>query len=659
MSLVPYKVTAITKTDPTGNNVLPLASVAIVKSGGGYAQLWDDEAGTIARANPFQVDANGERQVWLNGGEYNVSVAGGQSWDIKLTGGSDILSIENVAALPTFTPVDGQVYYLKEYNLGTGRGGGELVGRVGAITPNNVTTFACTSGTYVERIVLDGVINADMAGISASSGVDDKVPYLAALAAAEGRGFLLDRKIWITPIGLADFGAPNNCVVSFGASGEVELLAHNTSSYTILPVHDVENVTVINARLNGRKDLNSAVGGEFGMGLSIRATRGKVRVINPRTDNCWGDGVYIGGLAVQNWCDDVEITGHSATGCRRQGLSFVSAKRFILDGASYTNIAGTAPAAGIDIEPDGNNDELGYIRIRNVNTKNCQGPGITMYLGSISGAVPKFFDIQVDGHTDDGSYQGCAINVIDTASGVVGGRITINDGVWRNNQTNGFYAPETSATGAEVVVNRPLVVDNNRSAQTAPKYGSPYCVLRDTGSARTYPIGNVTINNPSVIINSGSIPSSGLYFVRDEVNTANVANVKISDPITILSGGITRGVLSNNAHSITDKYRKLVYTVTGTATLDANYAPTVIYNSVSTGTITLPSGVPAGYPPVYIENAAAGRVQVATAAGGNFVGAAIGQVYQSGAFAGNAARFVPLGSDIWRAELQGGTWTVV
>lgn len=153
MSLVPYKVTAIPKTDPTGNNVSPLASVSIIKSGGGYAQLWDDEAGTIARANPFQVDANGERQVWLNGGEYNVSVAGGQSWDVKLTGGSDILSIENVAALSGYEPIVGQLYRLKEYNLGTGKGGGDLLAKSGVITPNNVTTFASgTAGVYFERV---------------------------------------------------------------------------------------------------------------------------------------------------------------------------------------------------------------------------------------------------------------------------------------------------------------------------------------------------------------------------------------------------------------------------------------------------------------------------------------------------------------------------
>lgn len=573
-----------------------------------------------------------------------------------------IQSVATIADLIALTGVSvGQLFSVNEYSSGLGWGGGDFISKSGSAGSDNVVVkFDSTgsAGIYFERVILDGVINADMAGIAANSSTDDKVKYLAALAAAEGRGFLLDRKIWISPIGLADFGVPDNCVVSFGGSGEVELLPHNTSSYTILPVHDVENVTIINPRLNGRKDLNSAVSGEFGMGLSIRACRGKIVVHNPLTDNCWGDGIYVGGLAVQNWCDDVEIYGHKATGCRRQGLSLVSAKRFILDGAEYDSISGTSPAAGIDIEPDSNDDELGFVRIRNVNSKNCQGPGVKFYLGSISGVVDKFFDIQVDGHTDDGSLSGLAIEVIDTAAGNISGKIIINGGVWKNSQTQGFVAQETSAVGAEIVVNEPTIINCNRSGQTAPKYGGPIVVFRDSGSPRTYAIGNVTIKNPSVYITSGAIPTNGLYFVRDEVTSSNVANVKILDPLRV-SSSIIRGVLSNNAHVVSDTYRQLVRVVTGNTTLDANYSPIIQYNSGVTGTITLPSGVPAGYPPVVIENIGAGRVQIATAAGGNFVGASVGQVYQSGVFAGNAIRMVPLGSNIWRAEVLGGSWAVV
>lgn len=174
MSLVPYKVTAIKKTDPTGNNVLPGASVSIVTPGGSFAQLWDDQSGTIARSNPFQVDSNGERQVWINGGEYTVSVAGGQSWDIKLIGGSDILMIENVTALSSVAPIVGQVYYIKEYNAGTGKGGGALIAKSGSITPDNLNTFSSgTAGIYFERInnyqVLPEQAGANLDGVNSDN----------------------------------------------------------------------------------------------------------------------------------------------------------------------------------------------------------------------------------------------------------------------------------------------------------------------------------------------------------------------------------------------------------------------------------------------------------------------------------------------------------
>lgn len=199
MSLVPYKVTAIKKTDPTGNNVLAGASVSIVTPLGTFAQLWDDEGGTITRSNPFNVDSNGERQVWINGGEYTVSVAGGQSWDIKLTGGSDILSIDNVSALSAISPAVGQVYILKEYNSGTGKGGSQLVAKTGVITPNNVTTFAsATAGVYFERINYP-FICASFAGLDAS--LPDNASAIARLNALP-ENYKIPEGSFITSVGI-------------------------------------------------------------------------------------------------------------------------------------------------------------------------------------------------------------------------------------------------------------------------------------------------------------------------------------------------------------------------------------------------------------------------------------------------------------------------
>lgn len=163
MSLLPYKVTAIKDFDATGQNVMPYASVSVLNKSGGYAALKTDETGATPLGNPFDCDVNGEKEFWILGGEYIITVDGGQSWEIHLSGASDIQMIENVAALASTPVVAGRTYYLKEYHAGTGKGGRELVGVAGSTAYDNVLTFA-GSGGYFESINYD-VLTSDMAGV--------------------------------------------------------------------------------------------------------------------------------------------------------------------------------------------------------------------------------------------------------------------------------------------------------------------------------------------------------------------------------------------------------------------------------------------------------------------------------------------------------------
>lgn len=70
--------------------------------------------------------------------------------------------IENVAALASTPVVPGKVYYLKEYNSGTGVGGGELTGEPGSTTYDYGITFPGIGG-YFRRINYQ-YITTDMFG---------------------------------------------------------------------------------------------------------------------------------------------------------------------------------------------------------------------------------------------------------------------------------------------------------------------------------------------------------------------------------------------------------------------------------------------------------------------------------------------------------------
>lgn len=87
--------------------------------------------------------------------------------------------IENVAALATFTPVTDQVYYLKEYNSGTGVGGGYCVGSDTG-TADGGLVFACAGGKFVKRINFDEVC-PEFWGAGLATVAGDDAPTRAAL----------------------------------------------------------------------------------------------------------------------------------------------------------------------------------------------------------------------------------------------------------------------------------------------------------------------------------------------------------------------------------------------------------------------------------------------------------------------------------------------
>lgn len=108
MSYLPYKVTALARSDNGDLNIIPGATATVLTSTGGYATLREADL-TTPISNPFDCDSNGERQIYLQGGSYTFSVDGGQSWEVRLSGATDIQSVATIADLRNFEGVeDGQ-----------------------------------------------------------------------------------------------------------------------------------------------------------------------------------------------------------------------------------------------------------------------------------------------------------------------------------------------------------------------------------------------------------------------------------------------------------------------------------------------------------------------------------------------------------------------
>jgi polygalacturonase len=139
-----------------------------------------------------------------------------------------------------------------------------------------------------------------------------------------------------------------------------------------------ENVRIIGQGARIIADRSDYTTGEQRHGVFIFGAR-NVDIAGLESSGHGGDGFYIGGpLATPSI--DISITGCSADGNRRQGMSIVSGVKVFVADCELTNTRGTAPEAGIDLEPNGPLDELQDIVIIRPQTRSNAGGGIIVFL---------------------------------------------------------------------------------------------------------------------------------------------------------------------------------------------------------------------------------------------------------------------------------------
>jgi polygalacturonase len=118
--------------------------------------------------------------------------------------------------------------------------------------------------------------------------------------------------------------------------------------------------------ITGEKDVHRGTGGEWGMGVLVFAANDWSIGPGVRVNNCWGDGIYIGGeRRVGDYCQRFLIDGVEVFNCRRNGISVIGGRDGEIRRVNIYDIAGAAPQGGIDLEPDKPNKPNRNITIRN------------------------------------------------------------------------------------------------------------------------------------------------------------------------------------------------------------------------------------------------------------------------------------------------------
>jgi hypothetical protein len=203
------------------------------------------------------------------------------------------------------------------------------------------------------------VVNVKDKGAKGDGRTDDTAAIQAAIDAIGGtKGTVL------VPEGVYMIDAVDNrlhlkddMTLKLADGAVLKAIPNDSKKYSLLTISGVANVWVTGGTLEGDRDQHKGKSGEWGAGLRITKAAEHITVTNLVSRKMWGDGFY-----VQD-AQDVRFCGVTADANRRQGLSIIQADGLLVLNSVFKNTHGTRPSAGIDFEPDKEEQEIANVRI--------------------------------------------------------------------------------------------------------------------------------------------------------------------------------------------------------------------------------------------------------------------------------------------------------
>jgi len=372
------------------------------------------------------------------------------------------------------------------------------------------------------------MINVNLFGAKGDGKTNDTAAILAAISDAFETGATV-----FIPAGTYMVDAVESIKLKNGITLQMtpetilRVIPNNAEKYAVLTVDGLENVRIIGGVLMGDRGQHLGRSGEWGMGIRITGSK-NILVQETVCNEFWGDGFYIGEGDIGRPSENIRIIGIKADQNRRQGLSLISGRNIEIAGAKITNTHGTAPSAGIDIEPSDVRNILDNIVIADLYTAGNQGAGLLINTGSLSG-TRSAISIKVINHQDDGSDRGMQIS----SKGIVPGNLIIEDADWRYSKRNAIAIQSHDHRSFHIEILRASITNVNQGTRGAAIdiYSFKDDPLNENGG-----IGNITIERP-VITDTSVIPRTVAAFHIWDLPGHQVRNLSIIDPV--LKGNLT------------------------------------------------------------------------------------------------------------------------
>jgi hypothetical protein len=312
---------------------------------------------------------------------------------------------------------------------------------------------------------------------------------------------------------------PSNSSVQVDAGVTVSANSGYGSGARMLNINS-SNVTITGAgasksvfQMPKARAASQGDGSEFRHCLAIQ-NASNVTVTGIACNQSGGDGIYLSAATT------VTISQCVFDNNYRDGGSVIGRLNHInISNNVFSNTNGTAPQAGVDVEPNNPGDYLLDVNLTDNTMVNNAGDGLGLSLWTLDSTSQPVGVTVTRNHSDHNGRYGYFANNNDPSNAA--GTITLNDCTTDQSGSDGANARFYSANGASLTFNN-LTVSNPHRNGPDPSYGDSVAVAIIRGGGASVPEGNVHYRNVNVSVTNGKV---SYYFDFHDGSGIGVSNV--------------------------------------------------------------------------------------------------------------------------------------
>lgn len=437
-------------------------------------------------------------------------------------------------------------------------------------TVDEMTIIALADNSLVAELVIEPSMNVKQFGATGDGTTDETTVLQKALDSAKNIYFpagtyMVNAATSIKPA--------SNTVISMAETAIIKAIANSLDNYVVVKFDDVDNVMLTGGQIKGERSEHTGATGEWGHCISIVNGSTNITIKDIRLSDGWGDGIYV------NNANTVRTENIIIDNVRRNGVSIIRATNFHSVNDTIKNTNGTAPEAGVDIEPNSADEELKNIVFDNLYTEGNTGSAFSVHLAYSTEDV----SILVNNHEDKGSNVGLSISKHPSTTGM----IKILNPTYVESVESGIRLRGCYDSDCKVIIDKPVILNANTSLSSSTVYGTPISMYIDTGDDDN-PLGNVIIKEP-YITNSYTSGSTAIYIKQDS-GSANdsINNVQIINPIYTENKRLNIAASKLENFIFTDEYDAVSFSFSTTLSVNSNlFVSQLILNSNTSTNRTL------------------------------------------------------------------------